>query len=44
MPGLEGPLVYWAVLLFFFAAVRQDAFDPDWVRQSAARAGLMLEG
>ena len=40
LPGLEVPLIYWAVLLFFFAAARQDAFSLDWVRQGAAQAGL----
>ena len=38
------PLIYWAVLLFFFAAARQNAFDIEWVRQGAAQAGLMLQG
>ena len=44
LPPAEVALVYWAVLLFFFAAARRDAFSVDWVREGAVQAGLMLDG
>ncbi len=44
LPRIEVAVVYWAVLLFFFAAARDDAFSFDWVGAGAAQAGLMLEG
>lgn len=44
MPSLELTLAYWAVLLFFFATVRREAFSIDWVSAGAAQAGLMLGG
>lgn len=44
LPPAEVALVYWAVLLFFFAATRRDAFSVDWVREGAVQAGLMLDG
>jgi membrane associated rhomboid family serine protease len=37
-------MVYWVVLLFFFAAARHEAFSFDWLGQGAAQSGLMLEG
>ncbi len=44
LPRMEVALIYWAVLLFFFAAARQEAFSFDWVNKGAVQAGLMLEG
>ncbi len=44
LPRLEVAMVYWAVLLFFFAAARHEAFSLDWVGEGAAQAGLMLNG
>ena len=44
LPPAEVALVYWAVLLFFFAAARRDALSLDWVREGAVQSGLMLEG
>jgi membrane associated rhomboid family serine protease len=43
-PRIEVAMIYWAVLLFFFAASRRDAFSLDWVGEGAAQAGLMLKG
>ncbi len=43
-PRIEVVMIYWAVLLFFFAAARREAFSLDWVSEGAAQAGLMLEG
>ncbi len=43
-PRFEAAMVYWAVLLFFFAAQRNGAFSVDWLRAGAAQAGLMGEG
>ncbi len=43
-PRLEVALGFWAVLLFFFAAARHEAFSLDWLGQGAAKSGLMLEG
>lgn len=43
-PRIEVAMTYWAVLLFFFAAARRDAFSLDWVGQGSAQAGLMLNG
>jgi membrane associated rhomboid family serine protease len=37
-------MVYWTVLLFFFAAARRDAFSFDWIGAGAAQTGLMLQG
>jgi membrane associated rhomboid family serine protease len=37
-------MVYWTVLLFFFAAARHDAFSFDWISAGAAQTGLMLKG
>ncbi len=43
-PRIEVAMIYWAVLLFFFAAEHREAFSFDWVGQGAAQAGLMLKG
>jgi len=43
-PRIEVAMIYWAVLLFFFAAARHEAFSIDWVDEGAAQAGLMLKG
>jgi membrane associated rhomboid family serine protease len=43
-PRIEVAMIYWAVLLFFFAAARRGAFSLDWVGEGAAQAGLMLQG
>jgi membrane associated rhomboid family serine protease len=37
-------MVYWVVLLFFFAAARHEAFSFDWLGAGAAQGGLMLKG
>jgi rhomboid protease GluP len=44
LPRIEVAMVYWAVMLFFFAAARNNAFSFDWVGEGAAQAGLMLKG
>jgi len=44
LPRMETAMVYWTILLFFFAAARHDAFSFDWVGKGAAQAGLMLNG
>lgn len=44
LPQLEVALGFWAVLLFFFAASRHDAFSLDWIAEGAAKSGLMLGG
>lgn len=44
LPGAEVALVYWSVLLFFFAAGRHQAFSFDWIGQGAVQSGLMLKG
>ena len=44
LPGAEVAMAYWAILLFFFAAARHEAFSVDWVGDGAAQAGLMLNG
>jgi rhomboid protease GluP len=43
-PRLEVALGYWALLLFFFAAARHEAFSLDWLGKGAAQSGLMLGG
>jgi rhomboid protease GluP len=43
-PRLEVALSYWALLLFFFAAARHQAFSLDWLGKGAAQSGLMLQG
>ena len=44
VPRVEVAMVYWVVLLFFFAAARNEAFSFDWLREGAAQTGLMLKG
>ena len=44
LPRVEVAMVYWVVLLFFFAAARHQAFSFDWVGEGAAQSGLMLKG
>ena len=44
LPRMEVAMAYWAILLFFFAAARHEAFSVDWVGDGAAQAGLMLKG
>ncbi len=40
-PNIEILLVYWAVLLFFFAAARRDALSVQWLEIGSAQAGLI---
>ena len=44
LPRVEVAMVYWVVLLFFFAAARHEAFSFDWLREGTAQSGLMLKG
>ncbi len=44
IPRPEGPLLFAAVMTFFFAATRADAWGIDWLRQGAAQAGLITSG
>ena len=44
LPRVEVAMVYWVVLLFFFAAARHQAFSFDWFGEGAAQTGLMLKG
>lgn len=44
LPSPETAIAFWAVMLFFFAAARHDAFSLDWLGRGAARSGLMLGG
>ena len=44
LPRAEVALVYWTVLLFFFAAGRHEAFSFDWIGEGAVQSGLMLKG
>jgi rhomboid protease GluP len=44
LPRAEVAMVYWTVLLFFFAAARHEAFSFDWLGAGAAQTGLMLKG
>jgi membrane associated rhomboid family serine protease len=44
LPPFEAVLAYWAVLLFFFAATRWQAFGIDWLEAGAADAGAMRAG
>ena len=43
-PRLEVALSFWAILLFFFAAARHEAFSVNWLGKGAAQSGLMLGG
>ena len=42
--GLEGALVYCAVLFFLYGAPRRRAFSWDWWSAGAAQAGLIADG
>ena len=44
LPRAEVAMVYWVVLLFFFAAARHEAFSIDWLGKGAVESGLMLKG
>ena len=44
LPRVEVAMVYWVVLLFFFAAARHEAFSFDWLGAGAAQTELMLKG
>jgi rhomboid protease GluP len=44
LPRVEVAMVYWTVLLFFFAAGRHEAFSFDWIGAGAVQTGLMLNG
>jgi len=44
LPRVEVAMVYWTMLLFFFAAGRHEAFSFDWISAGAAQTGLMLDG
>lgn len=44
MPSPETAIAFWAVLLFFFAAARHDAFSLDWLGRGAATSASMLGG
>lgn len=44
LPRIEGAMIYWTVLLFFFAAGRHQALSFDWLSEGAAQAGLMRGG
>ena len=44
LPRVEVAMVYWTLLLFFFAAGRNEAFSFDWISAGAAQTGLMLQG
>ena len=44
VPRSEAAMLYWVVLLFFFAAERNHAFSIDWLRSGAAQAGLIMDG
>jgi membrane associated rhomboid family serine protease len=41
---IEIVLVYWAVMLFFFAAARRDFLSIDWLDIGSAQTGLIREG
>ena len=43
-PRFEVAMVYWAVLLFFFAVARNHSLAIDWVQEGAAHAGTLLAG
>lgn len=44
LPRVEVAMVYWTLLLFFFAVGRHEAFSFDWISAGAAQTGLMLNG
>jgi rhomboid protease GluP len=43
-PNIDILLVYWAVLLFFFAAARHDALSVQWLEIGSAQVGLIRAG
>jgi rhomboid protease GluP len=43
-PNIEIVLIYWAVLLFFFAAIRRDALSIPWLEIGSAEAGAIQAG
>src|SRR4051812_25189959 len=43
-PNIDILLVYWAVLLFFFAAARHDALSVQWLEIGSAQTGLIRAG
>ena len=43
-PNIEFLLSYWAILLFFFAAARNNALSIDWLGIGSAQAGLIRAG
>jgi membrane associated rhomboid family serine protease len=43
-PSVELVLIYWAVLLFFFAAARRDAFSIAWLEIGSAQIGPIRAG
>jgi membrane associated rhomboid family serine protease len=43
-PNIEMLLVYWAVLLFFFAAARRNALSVQWLEIGSAQVGLIRAG
>ncbi len=44
LPRFEVALAYWAILLFFFAAARNNVLSINWFEAGAAQAGSMLAG
>ena len=42
--NIEILLVYWMVLLFFFAAARRDALSVQWLEAGSAQVGLIRAG
>ena len=42
--GLEGVLVYCAVLFFLYGAPRRQAFSLDWWSAGTAQAGRIVDG
>ena len=44
LPNTEFLLSYWAILLFFFAAARNNAFSIDWLAVGSGQTGLIRAG
>jgi membrane associated rhomboid family serine protease len=44
LPRAEVAFAYWALLLFFFAAARNQAFAFDWVGEGAVQSARMFNG
>jgi rhomboid protease GluP len=42
--NIEIVLIYWTLMLFFFAAARRNAFSFDWLEIGSAQAGLIRAG